>query len=230
MKIIIENEEDYEQGLLMLDAVMSVAKDEEGEPLLPIIDIIADAVTAFEDRLPSVQAFERSVCENDPEGLSDSELFALAAKRVKDAIEDTQSAREHLAGTLASLEHYYAVFTPVDGGWLARFPDVPSAVTEGKTVEEALDMAVDVLSGILATGREGREYFAPRSFAEIAQEKEENGLVLPVSPNKDIMAEYSHQEGEDLADTLIKTTKSLISRIDQLEKRLDVTHALLGAR
>ncbi len=68
MKIIIKNEEDYEQGLLMLDAVMSVAKDEEGEPLLPIIDIIADAVTAFEDQLPSVQAFGRSVCENDCQG------------------------------------------------------------------------------------------------------------------------------------------------------------------
>ena len=63
MKLIVETEEDYVQGLLLLDVVMLVAKDEEGEPLLPIIDIIADAVMAYEDQLPSVQVFDMSIEE-----------------------------------------------------------------------------------------------------------------------------------------------------------------------
>jgi len=86
--------------------------------------------------------------------------------------------------------NYYAVFTPANGGWVVRFPDVPAALTEGETVEEALEMAVDALSAILATGRKGREYFAPRPFSEIAKEKEADELVMPVSPSEAIMDEY----------------------------------------
>ena len=105
MKIIIENDQDYEQGLLLLDAVMSVAKDEDGEPLLPIIDVVAGAVTAYEDQLPSVQLFERSIEEQfgtNPADLNESELLDLISGRVKEAIADTKATRKRLNEMLSA--------------------------------------------------------------------------------------------------------------------------------
>ena len=106
--------------------------------------------------------------------------------------------------------NYYAIFTPSDGGWVVRFPDVPSALTEGETIEQALENAVDALSAILAVGRKGREYFAPRLFAEIDKEKEEGDLVMPVPPSEAIMDEYRPKKRINvMADV------ELLARIDQ---------------
>lgn len=40
---------------------------------------------------------------------------------------------------------YPAIFTPEDGGYCVRFPDLESCYTEGDTMEEAFEMAQDVL-------------------------------------------------------------------------------------
>ena len=72
----------------------------------------------------------------------------------------------------------------------ARFPDAPSINTSGKDLDEALLMALDALSGLMVIGRKGREYFTPRSFAEIQAEAGPNDLVFPVIPNEKIMEEY----------------------------------------
>lgn len=40
---------------------------------------------------------------------------------------------------------YPAVFTPEDGGYVVNFPDFESCYTEGDTLEEAMEMADDVL-------------------------------------------------------------------------------------
>ncbi len=40
---------------------------------------------------------------------------------------------------------YPAVFTPEDGGYSVNFPDFESCYTEGNTLEEAMEMADDVL-------------------------------------------------------------------------------------
>ncbi len=88
------------------------------------------------------------------------------------------------------MDNYYGIFTPDGDGWIVRFPDVPGALTEGDTVEESLKMAVDALSSILANGHKGRDYFEPRSYAEISKEKEGNEVIMPVSPSKAIMDEY----------------------------------------
>ena len=40
---------------------------------------------------------------------------------------------------------YPAVFTPSDGYITVTFPDVPGAITQGKDIEEAHAMAVEVL-------------------------------------------------------------------------------------
>ena len=45
---------------------------------------------------------------------------------------------------------YPAIFDPCEeGGYSITFPDFPGCITEGDTVEEAFDMAKDVLRGYL---------------------------------------------------------------------------------
>ncbi len=72
-----------------------------------------------------------------------------------------------------------------------RFPDAPSINTSDKDPDEALLMALDAsLSGLMVIGRKGREYFTPRSFAEVQAEAGPDDLVFPVIPNEKIMEEY----------------------------------------
>jgi antitoxin HicB len=40
---------------------------------------------------------------------------------------------------------YPARFTPEEGGFFVTFPDVPEAITEGDTIEEAMAMAAEAL-------------------------------------------------------------------------------------
>jgi len=69
---------------------------------------------------------------------------------------------------------YPAVFTPDEYGYLVRFPDVENCFTEGKTLDEALEMAQDVLNLMLMT-------------------LEDEGL--PINPASDIKA-VACEEGE----------------------------------
>ena len=80
---------------------------------------------------------------------------------------------------------YYALFHPAkEGGYTVTFPDAPAAVTEGDTVEEAVDMAVDALSIILGCGRKGREYNDPSGYDAVLAKAKPGDLVFPISPNE----------------------------------------------
>lgn len=47
---------------------------------------------------------------------------------------------------------YNALFTPAEeGGYIVVFPDVPGAMTQGETMEEAYEMAFDALGLMLQT-------------------------------------------------------------------------------
>ena len=87
---------------------------------------------------------------------------------------------------------YHALFHPEEvGGYSITFPDVPGAITQGDTVEEGLEMAVEALSMILGDGRKGRDYREPSTYAEILAKAEPGDLVFPVRPDERIMAAYS---------------------------------------
>ena len=86
---------------------------------------------------------------------------------------------------------YYALFHPAkEGGYTVTFPDAPAAVTEGDTVEEAVDMAIDALSTILAWGRKGREYNDPAPYDAVLAKAEPGTLVFPIAPDWRIMEEH----------------------------------------
>ncbi|MFV0437490.1 MAG: type II toxin-antitoxin system HicB family antitoxin [Desulfopila sp.] len=89
-----------------------------------------------------------------------------------------------------SKKTYYAIFEKSGDWWAVRFPDAQAALTQGATVDEALEMAVDALSAILATGRLGREYQQPRGFDAVSEEAGNDALVLPVVADDKIMEEY----------------------------------------
>jgi len=42
------------------------------------------------------------------------------------------------------------IYSAVEGGYYAEFPDVEGAITQGETLFEVLEMAEDVLAGMLA--------------------------------------------------------------------------------
>ena len=91
------------------------------------------------------------------------------------------------------MQRYFAVFHPPKkaGGWYeVKFPDLACGVTQGKTLNEALDMAVDLISCVLVTGRKGREYNDPSPYEAIQAQAGPGDLVFPVTPNERNMEEY----------------------------------------
>ena len=113
------------------------------------------------------------------------------------------------------MKNYYAIFYQLENGdWGVRFPDAPSIHTSGKDLDEALEMAMNALSGLMVMGRKGREYNAPRAFAEIQAETASGELIFPVLPNEKIMEEYKPKRrvnvmvAVDLLERINKVVKS----------------------
>ena len=81
---------------------------------------------------------------------------------------------------------YPAVFKPFSdqsGGYVVEFPDLPGCVTEGKNLEEAIEMGIDAASGWILGELEDREQIPPASsFSKIAAENDNivNMLLLNI--------------------------------------------------
>lgn len=67
---------------------------------------------------------------------------------------------------------YPAVFRPFSdgsGGFVVEFPDLPGCVTEGKNLEEAIEMGIDAASGwILGELEDGEKIPVPSAYEDIA--------------------------------------------------------------
>ena len=74
---------------------------------------------------------------------------------------------------------YPAVFKPFtdqSGGYVVEFPDLPGCVTEGKDMEQAIEMGIDAASGWILGELEDGEHIPPASdYSEIAVE---NGCMI----------------------------------------------------
>jgi len=64
--IEIETEEDYEFALDLIEHLMTKAEDRDGEPLLRMIDMVADAIEKYENSLESMNTFLKEVEAGDP--------------------------------------------------------------------------------------------------------------------------------------------------------------------
>ena len=69
---------------------------------------------------------------------------------------------------------YPAVFKPFSdqsGGYVVEFPDLPGCVTEGKDLEQAIEMGMDAASGwILGELEDGEKIPQASDYAEVAAE------------------------------------------------------------
>ena len=89
------------------------------------------------------------------------------------------------------MKTYYGIFYPLEDGTIGvRFPDAPTAITCGKGMDEAVEMAIDALSAIMVCGRKGREYTDPRTFEEVQAEAAEGEIVVPITPSEKAMEAY----------------------------------------
>lgn len=74
---------------------------------------------------------------------------------------------------------YPAVFKPFSdqsGGYVVEFPDLPGCVTEGKDLEQAMEMGIDAASGwILGELEEGERIPLASDYSEIVVE---NGCMI----------------------------------------------------
>lgn len=69
---------------------------------------------------------------------------------------------------------YPAVFKPFSdqsGGYVVEFPDLPGCITEGKNLEEAIEMGIDAASGWILGELEDGEKIPPASdYSKISSE------------------------------------------------------------
>ena len=81
---------------------------------------------------------------------------------------------------------YPAVFKPFSdqsGGYVVEFPDLPGCVTEGKDLEEAIEMGIDAASGwILWEFEDGEQIPNASSYSKITVENDcmVNMLLLDI--------------------------------------------------
>ena len=64
--IEIKTEEDYEFAMDLIEHLMTKAEDREGEPLLRMIDMVAEAIDKYENSLESVSSYIQEVENLDP--------------------------------------------------------------------------------------------------------------------------------------------------------------------
>lgn len=64
--IEIKTEEDYKFAIDLIEHLMTKAEDRDGEPLLRMIDMVADAIDKYESSLESVSSYIQEVENLDP--------------------------------------------------------------------------------------------------------------------------------------------------------------------
>lgn len=112
---------------------------------------------------------------------------------------------------------YFAVFYPQElgNGYTVEFPDLPGCITQGSTLEEALEMAEDAAAGwILSTIEDGEEIPSPSKCNDISLYENAsftNAILLD-------MEEYAKKYGEKA----VKKTLSIPRWINTMAEKKDV--------
>lgn len=98
----IKTHDDYQFALDLLEQLMMKAEDREGEPLLHLIDIVADAIEDYENGLERIQRFDQDVDAIDP-GVSTLRVlidqYGLTYPDLKDEIGGKSLVSQILSGS-----------------------------------------------------------------------------------------------------------------------------------
>ncbi len=123
------------------------------------------------------------------------------------------------------IKSYPAVLEKTKKGYSAFFPDLPGAVSAGKSYEEAVEKAKECLSLHLYGMLQDKEFIPePTHIAEIMKKLEENELVALIEP--DIFAIKAQQEDKAVRVN-ITLPKSLLEAIDAKAIQLHINRSLL---
>ncbi len=88
---------------------------------------------------------------------------------------------------------YPACFYPSEDGYTIVFPDLPGCVTEGDTLAEAMEMAIDAASGwLLGEAEENKQLPKASDIKNVKPDEYENGFVSLIGVDLD---EYSLKHG-----------------------------------
>lgn len=118
---------------------------------------------------------------------------------------------------------YPACFYPdEEGGYTVIFPDLPGCVTEGDTLSEAIDVAIDAASGWLLFLIEDEKQQIPKStdLKNITADEYDNGFVSLISIDLD---EYSKKHG----NKAIKKTLTIPAWLNSLAEENNVNFSQL---
>jgi len=112
---------------------------------------------------------------------------------------------------------YPACFYPCEeGGYTVIFPDLPGCITEGDTLTDAIDMAIDAASGWLLDEVENNKLIPKASdIKQIVPDEYENGFVTLIGVDLD---EYSKKYG----NKAIKKTLSIPAWLNTLAEKENV--------
>lgn len=109
---------------------------------------------------------------------------------------------------------YPACFYPSDeGGYTVVFPDLPGCITEGDTLSDAVDMAIDSASGWLLDTVDNSEPIPQSSHIKnITPDDYKNGFVSLISVDLD---EYSKK----LGNKAIKKTLTIPAWLNSIAEK-----------
>lgn len=111
---------------------------------------------------------------------------------------------------------YPACFYPcAEGGYTVTVPDLPGCVTEGDTLNEAIDMAVDATSGWLLGSVENNEKIPEPSDIKSIVPDEQDGFVSLISVDLD---EYAKKYG----NKAIKKTLTIPAWLNTLAEKENI--------
>ena len=120
---------------------------------------------------------------------------------------------------------YPACFYPSEDGYTVVFPDLPGCVTEGDTLSEAMEMAIDAASGwLLDEVEENKQLPKATDIKKVIPNEYENGFVSLIGVDLD---EYSLKYG----NKAVKKTLTIPAWLNTIaeENNVNFSHVLQGA-
>lgn len=115
------------------------------------------------------------------------------------------------------MRSYPAKFTRNETGYTVTFRDVPEAITEGETVEEAAAHAVDALETALSFYIDSRE---PLPAPSAPRRGERNIDLSAIGMAKTALYEAMQADGVNRAEL----ARRLHCHLEQIARLLDLTH------
>lgn len=108
-----------------------------------------------------------------------------------------------------------------EGGYTVIFPDLPGCITEGDTLADAIDMAIDAASGWLLDEIENDRPIPKASdIKNIVPNEYENGFVSIISVDLD---EYSRKHGNNA----IKKTLTIPAWLNTIAEKENINFSQL---